>query len=48
LSEGVEPALTTVYEGGVLAVKFEIPLEMVEILSLDAEADADSNLRAAK
>lgn len=29
----VEPMLTPQYEGGVLAVKFEIPLEVVEILS---------------
>jgi len=43
LSEAVEPALTTVYEGGVLAVRFEIPLEMVEILSLDGDADLDGS-----
>jgi hypothetical protein len=38
LPEGVESALTTIYEGGVLAVRFEIPLEMVEILSTESES----------
>lgn len=32
---GVEPALTPIYEGGVQAVRFEIPLDMAEVLSLD-------------
>jgi hypothetical protein len=37
IADGVEPALTAVYEGGVKAVTFRIPKEMVLILAKDSE-----------
>ena len=40
LSPNVEPMLTPIYEGGVTAVRFEIPLEVVEILSDDDESSS--------
>lgn len=39
LDGGVEPALTPVYQGGVTAIRFEIPQEMVEILTVSSDRE---------
>jgi predicted nucleic acid-binding protein len=41
VAEGVEPALTTIYHGGVKAAAFHIPSEMVAILTEDQRVDPD-------
>ena len=40
LDDEVESALTPQYDGGVTAVRFEIPLEVVEILSDDSDSSS--------
>lgn len=39
LEDGVEPILAPIYEGGVTAVQFEIPLDVVEILASSGDKD---------
>lgn len=39
LDDGVEPILTPMYEGGVTAVRFEVPPDVVEILSAASERE---------
>lgn len=39
LEDGVEPILAPIYEGGVTAVQFEIPLDVVEILASSIDRD---------
>lgn len=39
LDDGAEAVLTPLYEGGVTAVEFEIPLEVVEILGRDSASE---------
>lgn len=40
LDHGVEPALTPIYAGSDTAVQFEIPLDIIEILSIDPDESA--------
>lgn len=46
LGDGVKMILTPVYEGGVTAVRFEIPPEVVEILARGATAEWDESSSA--
>jgi len=39
LDDGVEPVLAPIYDGGVTAVQFEIPLDVVEILASSVERE---------
>ena len=39
LEDGVEPILAPIYEGGVTAVQFEIPLDVVEILASSGDRE---------
>jgi hypothetical protein len=41
LEDGVEAALTAIYDGGVTALRFEIPPEIVEILAPANDTDLD-------